>query len=68
MVAYPRLHSADEDAVFLADQLWFMTRPREEEKSVITEHEKLLDASGGSRMMPTPGLQIYLWHRCHPYL
>ena len=27
-----RLHSADEDAVFVADQLWLMTRIREEEE------------------------------------
>jgi len=27
-----RLHSADEDAVLVADQLWFMTRIREEEE------------------------------------
>jgi len=27
-----RLHYADEDVVFLADQLWFITRIQEEEE------------------------------------
>ena len=29
-----RLHSADQDSFFMADQLWFMTRIREEEEAV----------------------------------
>jgi len=32
-----RLHSPDEDALFVADQLWFMTRIREEEEEVTSK-------------------------------
>jgi len=36
-----RLHSADEDAIFLADQLWSMTRVRERKKESNTVWLKL---------------------------